>query len=360
MKTTSINRNYFYLLLLFALYVAYRLFSPYLGVVVFAFVTVVVFRPLYLFFVSHLWQREDLAVLFTILTILVLVLVPFGLVFEMTVTQVVQFSQEVAAVATGETPLLQQAVAELNAFLTHAPVLQQIGMTITEDQILETAQQWLTAIGSFLAEFAVNVGTSSVDWITRAIIYLSLLGAMFPGWPAIAGLFRDLSPLEDKLDQQYIDRIVLMTQAMVRGTFVLVALQGIAMALLLWVVGVPYVFFWGLLASVVAILPGGCGLIALPISLYLFLTGNVWQGVVVLLGYVVVIANIDPLVRPRLVPKEAQFNPALILLSLAGGVKLFGFLGVIYGPIVLVFLITTVEIYMEYYNPSKRSSASDG
>jgi len=358
-KTSSLNRNYFYLLLLFALYAAYSLFRPYLGVVFFASVTVVVFRPIYLFFVRHLWQREGLAALLTVLTIFALVLIPFGLVFQMTIAQVVQFSQEVAAINTSETPLLQQAVGKFNTFLTHLPFMQHTEVTVTERQILETAQQWLASIGSFLARSAVDLGSSSFDWIIRTIIYLSLLAAMFPGWPVVVKLFRDLSPLEDRLDQQYVDRIVLMTQAMVKGTLVLAVLQGVAMSLLLWVVGVPFMFLWGLLASFVAILPGGCGLIALPISAYLLLTGSVWQGVVVLLGYILVVANIDPLIRPRLIPKEARFNPALVLLSLAGGVKWFGFMGVIYGPIVLVFLITTVEIYMEYYNPSKRRPLPD-
>ena len=60
-----------------------------------------------------------------------------------------------------------------------------------------------------------------------------------------------------------------------------------------------------------------------------------------------VVSNIDAVLRPKLVPKEAQLSSALVLLSLFGGVKLFGFLGVIYGPVVMIFLLTTVEVYME-------------
>lgn len=352
MQASRLSQNYFYLLLLFALYVAYRLFSPYLDVIVFAFVATAVFRPVFLFLVGRLQRREGLAVLLTIVTILVLVMLPLGVILKMTVAQVVQFSQDIASLAGDETPVLRTVVDGFNAFMEDVPLLRQVTPILTEGQIVATAQEWATAVGGLLARSVVNLGASSVDWITKAIVFLSLLAAMFPGWPEVIELLRQLSPLEDRLDQQYVDRIVLMTQAMVKGTFVLIALQGAAMAVLLWVVGVPYVFFWGLIASFVAILPGGCGLVALPIAVYLLLIGSVWQGIVLLLGYLLVVANIDPLIRPRLVPKEAQFNPVLVLLSLAGGVKLFGFMGVIYGPIVLVFLVTTVEIYLKHYRPS--------
>ena len=46
---------------------------------------------------------------------------------------------------------------------------------------------------------------------------------------------------------------------------------------------------------------------------------------------------------------KAELNPALVILSAFGGLNLFGVLGVIYGPVIMIFLITTVEIYLEHY-----------
>ncbi|MCB0314762.1 MAG: AI-2E family transporter, partial [Calditrichaeota bacterium] len=48
-------------------------------------------------------------------------------------------------------------------------------------------------------------------------------------------------------------------------------------------------------------------------------------------------------------PKETELNSALILLSAFGGLNLFGFLGIIYGPVIMIFLVTTIEIYLEHY-----------
>jgi predicted PurR-regulated permease PerM len=351
----GLHRNYFYLLLLFAIYVAYVLFRPYLGVIVFAVVTVIIFRPVYLLFLRWFKGNHTIAFLVLLLAIFIVILVPLFLVIETTVGQILELSQQIsnldlANLSSNQLPFVPELTSEISKLSVRFPILKSVN--ISEEQVINTVQAVLSSAGTFMAKSLVEVGTSSVDWITKVIIYLSLLGALFPGWPHAMNVFKDISPLEDQLDQQYVDRIVLMTQAMVRGTFVLVILQGLVMGLFLWIAGVPYVFFWMLLTAVFSLLPGGAGFIAFPASIYLLASGNIWQGLAVLLGYIVVVANIDPVVRPRLVPRETRFNPALVLLSLAGGIKLFGILGAIYGPVILVFLITTVEIYLQYYNLS--------
>ena len=61
------------------------------------------------------------------------------------------------------------------------------------------------------------------------------------------------------------------------------------------------------------------------------------------------IANVDNLIRPKLVSKEAYLNFVLILLSALGGYQLFGFFGVIYGPVLMILFLTTIDIYQEHY-----------
>ena len=97
-------------------------------------------------------------------------------------------------------------------------------------------------------------------------------------------------------------------------------------------------------------------MITIPAGITLVVFGSVWQGLLVLLGGLVVVSNIDTFLRPMLVPKEASLNPALVLIGALGGLRLFGFLGVIYGPVVMIFLVTTIEIYLEHYRYEKTST----
>jgi predicted PurR-regulated permease PerM len=133
--------------------------------------------------------------------------------------------------------------------------------------------------------------------------------------------------------------------------------QGVAAGVFLAIGGVPYVAFWTLLCIVFALLPLGVNVITVPAGIALLAFGSVWQGLLVLLGGLLVVSNIDTLLRPLLVPKEANLNSALVLIGALGGLHLFGFLGVIYGPVVMIFLVTTVEVYLEHYQEGQPEPA---
>lgn len=345
LKINTQNKVFFYLLLLFTVYVAHTLLRPYLGVLVFTIVLVIIFRPIYRRYLKWFRRRQGLAIALTIVTIFVVILIPITLIAEITINQAIALSRDIAALNTSEVSFLSYAVEQGNEFLDKIPF--EHGFVLTEEQIIQSLKNTAAPAGSFLAGQALELGSSTVDIITTFIIFLSLLAALLPGWPSIIQLLKDLSPLDDELDQKYIDRVTAMTNSMVRGIFVVAVTQGLAMGLFLWIAGVPYTAFWTLLSTFLSILPVGSSLIAFPIGIILILIGNIWQGVIVILGYMLVVSNIDAVLRPKLVPKEAQLSSALVLLSLFGGVKLFGFLGVIYGPVVMIFLLTTVEVYME-------------
>jgi predicted PurR-regulated permease PerM len=81
---------------------------------------------------------------------------------------------------------------------------------------------------------------------------------------------------------------------------------------------------------------------------------------IILGGYILVVSNMDSLIRPRLVSKEAYLDAALVLVAALGGYDLFGFFGVVYGPVLMVLLITAIEVYGKYYavRPTPPASSS--
>ena len=105
--------------------------------------------------------------------------------------------------------------------------------------------------------------------------------------------------------------------------------------------------FWTLLSVFLSILPVGASLVAFPVGIVLILTGSVWQGVVVLLGLHPRRFEYRHAVEIAVVAARSPCQPDAALLSLFSGVKLFGFMGVIYGPVIMIFLLTTLELYLE-------------
>ena len=78
---------------------------------------------------------------------------------------------------------------------------------------------------------------------------------------------------------------------------------------------------------------------------------------IVLFSFYVVVNPLDLILRPKLVSKEAYLNFTLMLLALFGGLAVGGLLGMIYGPVIMVLFITSIEIYGEYFSNS--SGADD-
>ncbi len=351
MKAPPSSKIFFYLLLAATIYITYLLVQPFLNVVVFSLVIVVTFKPAYDRFLGWSGGRQGIAVTATIATIFLLVLVPVWLVIDVTITQAFQFASDI-----GDAGVLDlrdrdisvaSIVADINEILLTIPFAESY--QLTEAEVTQAVQRIVQPLGAFMTSSVVTLGSVSIEWITRLVIFLSLLIALFPSYERIIQLIKDMSPLDDDIDQKYINRVTAMTTSMVKGVFVIALAQGLAAGVFFWIAGVKYTFFWTLLSIFFAFLPLGVNAVGIPIAVVLLLTGNIWQGVLVLAGCTLVITNIDNVLRPILVPKEAYLHPALVVLSAFGGLYLFGFLGVIYGPVIMIFLVTTIEIYLEYY-----------
>jgi len=346
------SRAALYVLLLIAIYIGVRLVGPYWDVVAFAIVTVILTRPLYLLYMRLLANRQSLAIPLTLLTIVLFILVPAWIILTTTVGQARELSADIAAWSVSQDATLDSLVAEANRWLARVPLVE---VQITTTQVTRTLYGLVSSVGTWLAGQVVSITGSLTMVITKVILYLVAVSSLFPAWPALMKGLRTLSPLDNELDQRYIDRLSIGVVGMTRATAVSILLQGLTMTLWLRLAGIPYLFFWFLICTAISVLPIGCSVVAFPVGGYLLLTGHTWQGIVVILGYIVVTSNLTSLTNTFLFPKGAEVDSTLVLFGLFGGVALVGLQGVCYGPLLMVFLVTTVEILLQHFG-----AADDG
>lgn len=358
MKTASQGKIFFFLLLAFVFWMTYLLLQPYLGVVVFSIIIVVIFKPIYDRIEDWVGGRKGLATTLTIVALFLAVLIPVLFVVNITVNQAAILTQDIRAFVAGRNDNFTQIINEINAFLASVPYVNLEAYQINEEAIVDAARNMVGPVTGYVAQQAISLGGASVEWITNAIIFLSIVGTLFPTYDKALQLLKDLSPLPDELDQIYLDRFVAMTKAMFKGVLVIALIQGVVAGVFMAVAGTAYVFFLTLLAMFVAVLPMGVNVLTFPVAIVHFLLGNTWQGILIIAASLLVISQLDNLIRPRLVSNEAYLNPALVLLSAFGGLAWFGFLGVIYGPIIAIFFVTTIEIYLTYYRPDLKEKMS--
>jgi len=90
-------------------------------------------------------------------------------------------------------------------------------------------------------------------------------------------------------------------------------------------------------------------LIWLPVGIYLLIAGQIWQGIFLLTWGGLIVSMIDNLIRAYIIKGKAQVHPIFIIFSILGGISLFGFWGIIFGPLIISLAATVMHIYETEY-----------
>jgi predicted PurR-regulated permease PerM len=163
-------------------------------------------------------------------------------------------------------------------------------------------------------------------------------------------LVRQLNPLGEEVTDLYLQKMGAMVRGTVRGQFVIALTQGVAGAASIYIAGFHEGFFmFAIVLTALSVIPLGGGIITIPFGIGMILFGNVIGGLFVVVFHLVAVTNIDNFLRPILVPREARLDPALMLLAVFAGIAMFGFWGIVIGPVLMIVIVTTISVYLAVY-----------
>jgi predicted PurR-regulated permease PerM len=134
------------------------------------------------------------------------------------------------------------------------------------------------------------------------------------------------------------------------GVPVVAFLQGIAGLLGYWIFGVNDFIFLGLLTAICSMVPVvGAMIIWIPIVLFQLSIGNTWQGIAIAIWCLLLVGSIDNIARFALQKKMANVHPLITIFGVMIGINIFGFLGIIFGPILFSIFFLLVKIYIDEF-----------
>lgn len=160
------------------------------------------------------------------------------------------------------------------------------------------------------------------------------------------------------LKEENIDLLGIETISMIRanaiGIPVLAIIQGIVATIGYRIFGVADYALWGFLTGVFSMVPiVGTAVIWVPLTAYFFAVDKTGNAIGLLIYALVLITNIDYVVRLTLLKKFMDVHPLITVFGVIVGIGLFGFWGVIFGPLLISYFIILVKIYMnEFGKPS--------
>ncbi len=301
-------------------------------------------------------MNSGLSATVTLLAAIAIVAIPLaGVVF----LAFLQISQMVASVSrwvseTDFTALAQRLLDSTNDVLSRIPFMD---ITLTQDSVREA----MTKLGQNGGQFALGFVRDSVgsiaSLVTALVIFLYVFLALLTKGDRVLALFRDLNPLGDRISDIYLAKVGAMVSASVKGQFIIAVCQGVAGAISIYIGGIHDGFFmFVIFLTALSFIPLGSGILTIPLGIGMALFGNVFGGVFVVVFHLVVTTNIDNVLRPMLVPKSAHLHPALMLLAVFAGLRMFGFWGIVLGPVLMIVIVTTISVFLVVYRGAPAES----
>lgn len=341
MQEKKLEIYLFFILLAVALFLSFKVLEPYIYVLIVASIFAVIFSPIHQFFRKKLLRHESLSALFTVFSVIVLVLVPF-------VFFGVQLSDEVKALYDNSlnalngdgivgrvTETANRVLVAFSPIEINKPVFDTAD---TESYIISTLS-WLKGnfggIFSGLAKFFVNV-----------FLFLIAFYFLVRDGEKLKQYIVEISPFKDERDELILNKLHLAIMSIAKGSILVAIIQGILCIVGFSIFGVPSPVLWGGVAMVAALIPGlGTSLVLMPAILFLFFMGDTTHAIGLLIWGMLAVGLVDNLLGPKLVGSGIKIHPLLILLSALGGISFFGALGFILGPITISFLFAVIDIY---------------
>ena len=168
------------------------------------------------------------------------------------------------------------------------------------------------------------------------------------------------------LKKTNVDTLASETKRLVKvsalGIPIISLIQGLTASVGYMIFGVDDVILWGFLTGVFAFFPVvGTMIIWVPLVIYMYASGDTWNAVGLALYSLVVTGNVDYLARITLLKKMGNVHPLVTVLGVIVGLSLFGFLGLIFGPLLVNYVILLFRIYMnEFIDPARLEETEVG
>jgi predicted PurR-regulated permease PerM len=328
------------------LFAGYFLRSYFVLIVV-AAVGAYLFTPLFEWFGRRL--GSGMAATCTLLTALAVVIVPIGLLVLLAIVQISRMVTHVAGwvARTNLSDLGDQSLQVVNKLLARLPFLH---ITLTAESLRKTMASVAQKAGEWFLHFVQDTAGGLFGAVTSAIIFLYVFVALLTNREKLLTLIRQLNPLGEDVTDLYLRKMGSMVRGTVNGQFVIALCQGVAGAASVYVAGFHHGFFiFAILLTALSIIPLGGGIVTIPFGIGMMFYGNIIGGAFVVLWHLAVVTNLDNFLRPILVPRDARLNPALMLLAVFAGIAMFGPWGIVIGPVLMIVIVTTIDVYLAVY-----------
>lgn len=295
--------------------------------------------PLYRWILARTGKHKGVAVGITLLVLSVGVLLPLGAVIVLGVQQAADVAKTTSAwFETLDVGAISKA---LPAWLPFEIDVAGLGAAIAQ-KVGQAAGQ----IADFFVTALSQVTRGTVSFFLNIFI---MLYAMIFFLPQTTNMFKQMlihSGLPTEVQHKLADRVVSVSRATLKGTFLIGVAQGVLGGIGFWIAGLPGAAFWGCVMAVFSVIPGiGPTLVLIPGIVVLVVNGHLIAATGLAIWTGLVVTTVDNLLRPILVGRDTKMPDLLVLISTFGGLATFGAVGLVVGPVIAGLFLTAWSVF---------------
>jgi predicted PurR-regulated permease PerM len=329
----------FWLLLLMITVVFFQMIKPFIITVFWAVLLSMLFHRFFRVMQYRLGGRRNLAAMLTVLIIVTMVILPGTLIVAALINESVGVYERIQSGQWDLAKLVDIIQAELPRL---DALLQQLGLTPA--RLKEDLVNLGLSAARAVADRLLLYSQQALTLVVQFFLMLYLLFFFLRDGRYISNRIIQVLPFGNRWERLLIARFTGVARATLRGTLVVAVVQGSIGALIFGLLGIEGAIFWGVIMTVLSILPvGGSGLVWGPAALILLLGGMWIKALVLILVGALGIGLIDNILRPILVGRDTKMPDYLVLISTLGGLGLFGLSGFVIGPVVAALMLTFWE-----------------
>lgn len=336
MKYPKSELYFLYAFLLVVFITTFFIFRPFIYTLILAGVVAVVFDSIHTKISKITRGKGNLSALIATLFVLLVVILPIGYIGAQILQETSQlYTSIVGNDVNGNVSI--RVSNGLQAFLRSLPVPIELSSDFN---------QYIRQSLNFLLSNLGPLFTNVTKVIVNIFIFLLALFYLFKDGEKLKAMLVEFSPLQDIHDEKILNKVVVAINSVIKGSLFIAIIQGVLTALGFYIFGVPNYTLWGTVAIVAALIPSfGTSLVFIPAVIYLYFTSNIVSVFGLIAWGIAAVGLIDNFLGPKLVGRGILIHPFLILLSIVGGMILFGPLGFLLGPVVLSLSFVLLDIH---------------
>lgn len=315
---------------------------PFFAAILWAVIAAILFVPVHRRLLARMPKRQNGAALLTLLLIIAIVILPAAILTIALVEEAATVYQRIQSGDIDPAQILAGFQSGMPAWLSAA--LDRLGIpniAAAKTMLGGSAAEGVRAI---LTQ-ALSLGQSLLGLFVKLMVMLYLAFFLLRDGERLQQRIAAAIPLRTDHLELLVNRFIVVVRATIKGSIVVAILQGLIGGVILWALGIEAALLWGVLMGAASLLPAvGTGLVWVPMAAYLLFTGAIWQGVVLIFCGLFVIGMVDNVLRPILVGRETRIPDYVVLITTLGGLQLFGFHGIVIGPVIAAMFIAVWDI----------------